>query len=173
MSIMATQLRLGTKHELEHTTSKRRAKKIAQDHLREDPKYYTHLLRMEKKVKSGEWNPSVSLRQQRFMCAEYGRKKAGKKTRTSMNEQQLREFCTKRVVRKKNPHLSGSLDFIGVYNKATAQKAKRLLRVSGIAGVKLTSFKDGKTTYYEIYVAKKRYNVGAIRQFIRLMQEKR
>jgi hypothetical protein len=173
MSTIAAQLRIGARHELEHTTSKRRAKKIAQDHLREDPKYYTHLLRMEKKVKSGEWNPSVSLRQQRFMCAEYGRKKAGKKTRTSMNKQQLREFCTKRVVRKKNPHLSGSLDFIGVYNKTTAQKAKRLLRISGIAGVKLTSFKDGGKSYYEIYVAKKRYDINAIRRFIKIMQEKR
>ncbi len=173
MSTMAIQLRIGAKHELEHTTSKHRAKKIAQDHLREDPKYYTHLLRMERKVKSGKWNPSVSKRQQRFMCAEYGRKKHGKTTRTGMSTRQLREFCTKRVKRKKNPHLSGSLDFIGVYDKATARKAKQLLRISGIAGVKLTSFKDGKTTYYEIYVAKKRYNVGAIRQFIRLMQEKR
>jgi len=54
MSTIAAQLRIGAKHELEHTTSKRRAKKIAQDHLREDPKYYTHLLRMEKKVK-GLW----------------------------------------------------------------------------------------------------------------------
>ena len=105
MSTIAAQLRIGAQHELEHTTSKRRAKKIAQDHLREDPKYYTHLLRMEKKVKSGEWNPSVSLRQQRFMCAEYGRKRRGEKTRTGMSKRQLREFCTKRVKRKNNPRL--------------------------------------------------------------------
>lgn len=127
---------------------------------------------LKSKVKP-KYNPSASRRQQRFMCADYGRKKAGKKTRTSMNKQQLREFCTKRVVRKKNPHLSGSLDFIGVYNKTTAQKAKRLLRISGIAGVKLTSFKDGGKSYYEIYVAKKRYDINAIRRFIKIMQEKR
>lgn len=176
MSTIAAQLRIGARHELEHTTSKRRAKKIAQDHLCEDPKYYTHLLRMKKKVKSGEWNPSTSVRQQRFMCAEYGRKKAGKATRTGMSKRQLREFCMERVKhtrRKKNPHLSGSLDFVGVYDKPTAQKAKRLLRISGIAGVKLTSFVDSGRTYYELYIAKKRYDLVAIRRFIRLMQEKR
>lgn len=52
-----SQLSVGTQHEREHTRSFARAKKIAQDHLREDPKYYTHLLRMEKLVKSGKWNP--------------------------------------------------------------------------------------------------------------------
>ena len=165
-----TQLQIGTQHELEHTASRKVAKKIAQDHLREDPKYYTHLMKMERKVKRGEWNPSVSKKQQWFMCAEYGRKKAGKKTRTSMSKRQLREFCMRR---KKNPHLSGSRDFIGVYDKTTAQKAKRLLRISGIAGVKLTSFKDGGKSYYEIYVAKKRYDINAIRRFIKIMQEKR
>jgi hypothetical protein len=117
--------------------------------------------------------PAVSKRQQKFMCMEYGRKKAGKKTRTEMSKRQLREFCMKRVVRKKNPHLSGSLDFIGVYNKTTAQKAKRLLRISGIAGVKLTSFKDGGKSYYELYVAKKQYDLQSIRLFIKIMQEKR
>lgn len=54
---MNWQLRTGAKHELEHTKSMKRAMKIAEDHLREDPKYYTHLLRMEKLVKSGKWNP--------------------------------------------------------------------------------------------------------------------
>lgn len=117
--------------------------------------------------------PSTSRRQQRFMCMEYGRKKAGKKTRTSMNKQQLREFCTKRVVRKKNPHLSGSRDFIGVYNKITVQKAKRILKISGVRGIKVTSFKDGATVYHELYVAKKKYNLAAIRLFIKMMQEKR
>jgi hypothetical protein len=167
---MAIQLRIGAKHELEHTTSKHRAKKIAQDHLREDPKYYTHLLRMEQKVKSGEWNPSVSKKQQRFMCAEYGRKKHGKKTHTGMTKMQLREFCMRR---KKNPHLSGSRDFIGTYDKKTVQKARRALTVGGIRGIKITSFKDGATTYYELYVAKRRYDVNAIRLFIKLMQESR
>jgi uncharacterized protein YneF (UPF0154 family) len=167
---IAWQLRKGTKHELEHTTSRRMARKIAQDHLREDPHYYTHLLQMEKKVRRGEWNPSVSAKQQRFMCAEYGRKKAGKKTRTEMSARQLKDFCIKR---KKNPHLSGALDFVGVYEKTTAQKAKRILKISGVRGIKVTSFKDGATTYYELYVAKKQYDLQSIRLFIKIMQEKR
>lgn len=45
-------------------------------------------------------NPAVSERQRRFMCADLGRKRAGKKTVTKMTEQQLRDFCVKR---KKNP----------------------------------------------------------------------
>ena len=41
--------------------------------------------------------PAVNKRQQRFMGAELARKRAGKKTRTKMTEQQLREFAgTKR-----------------------------------------------------------------------------
>jgi len=48
------QLRMGTKIEMEHTKSKRFAQKIAKDHLREFPNYYTHLIKMEKKLKSME-----------------------------------------------------------------------------------------------------------------------
>lgn len=43
------QLAMGIKSELEHTNNKTIAKSIAKDHLSEDPKYYTHLLAMEKK----------------------------------------------------------------------------------------------------------------------------
>jgi hypothetical protein len=43
-------------------------------------------------------NPAVSERQRRFMCAELGRLRAGKRTKTRMTEKQLRDFC-----RKKNP----------------------------------------------------------------------
>lgn len=38
--------------------------------------------------------PAVSAKQQRFMGAELGRKRAGKKTRTEMSEKQLEEFAT-------------------------------------------------------------------------------
>lgn len=117
--------------------------------------------------------PAVSKRQQKFMCMEYGRKKAGKKTRTEMSKRQLRDFCMKRVARKKNPHLSGSLDFVGIYNKTTVQKAKRILKISGVRGIKVTSFRDGSTTYYELYVAKKKYDLQSIRLFIKMIQEKR
>ncbi len=39
----------GIKVELEHTTSRSIAKEIAKDHLKEDPKYYTKLKKMESK----------------------------------------------------------------------------------------------------------------------------
>jgi len=44
------QIETGIKVELEHTKSKKIARKIALDHLNEFPTYYTHLLRMEKKL---------------------------------------------------------------------------------------------------------------------------
>lgn len=40
--------------------------------------------------------PAVSKKQQRFMGAELARKRAGKKTRTGMSEEQLREFASTR-----------------------------------------------------------------------------
>lgn len=45
------QLSMGTMHELEHTNSKREAKKIAKDHLKEHKYYYTYLKGMEKRMK--------------------------------------------------------------------------------------------------------------------------
>ena len=42
----------GIKMEKEHTPSKPIAKEIAKDHLRELPKYYTRLKKMEKKAKA-------------------------------------------------------------------------------------------------------------------------
>lgn len=46
-------------------------------------------------------NPAVSERQRRFMCAELGRKRKGRKTQTTMTESQLRDYCMKK--RKRNP----------------------------------------------------------------------
>jgi len=52
MKYSAKELKIGTKIEMEHTNSKRLATKIAKDHLREYPNYYTKgLLPMEKKLK--------------------------------------------------------------------------------------------------------------------------
>jgi len=45
------QLEIGKKIEMEHTRSKKVAEKIARDHLREFPNYYTELVKMEKKLK--------------------------------------------------------------------------------------------------------------------------
>lgn len=45
--------------------------------------------------------PAKSEKQRRFMGAELARKRAGKKTRTGMSEQQLRDFAAKPVAKKK------------------------------------------------------------------------
>jgi hypothetical protein len=55
--IAESQIRIGTKHELEHTTDRLIARKIACDHLKEDPKYYRHLASMEKRVRATGHNP--------------------------------------------------------------------------------------------------------------------
>ena len=39
--------------------------------------------------------PSVTAKQRRFMGADLARRRAGKKTRTGMTEEQLAEFATK------------------------------------------------------------------------------
>lgn len=44
--------------------------------------------------------PAKTERQRKFMGAELTRKRAGKKTRTGMSEQQLRDFARKRGRRK-------------------------------------------------------------------------
>jgi len=43
------ELAMGIKVEMEHTKNKEMAKKIALDHLYEDPKYYTKLKKIETK----------------------------------------------------------------------------------------------------------------------------
>ena len=44
------QLKIGTKIEMEHTKNVKVAEKIAKDHLREHPKYYTHFVKWEKSL---------------------------------------------------------------------------------------------------------------------------
>lgn len=44
--------------------------------------------------------PSESAKQQRFMGAELARLRSGRKTRTGMNESQLRDFARKRKGRR-------------------------------------------------------------------------
>lgn len=45
------ELEAGTQIEMEHTDDEEIARRIAIDHLTEDPKYYTHLIEMERKYK--------------------------------------------------------------------------------------------------------------------------
>lgn len=47
--------------------------------------------------------PSTSGKQRRFMGAELARKRAGRKTRTGMSEEQLREFAVK-ITASKTKH---------------------------------------------------------------------
>lgn len=37
--------------------------------------------------------PAKSERQRKMMCADLGRAKSGKKTKTGMSQKQLRDFC--------------------------------------------------------------------------------
>jgi hypothetical protein len=48
------QIRSGAQVELEHTKDLKKARKIAIDHLRENPRYYDYLVEMEKRMKAGE-----------------------------------------------------------------------------------------------------------------------
>jgi hypothetical protein len=57
MKISKSEIKAGTKHEMEHTKSKKVAKKIAMDHLKEHPLYYNKtegLPAMEKKLQKIE-----------------------------------------------------------------------------------------------------------------------
>jgi hypothetical protein len=57
MKIKKADVARGTKHEMEHTKSKKLAKKIAMDHLKEHPLYYDKkvgLKSFEKKLKRKE-----------------------------------------------------------------------------------------------------------------------
>lgn len=60
--IAESQIRIGAKHELEHTTDRSIARKIACDHLKDDPKYYTHLAKMEKMYKKNVMSADKALR---------------------------------------------------------------------------------------------------------------
>jgi hypothetical protein len=48
--VNAEELKMGTKIEMEHTSSRWLAQKIAMDHLIEFPNYYTELIKMEKRL---------------------------------------------------------------------------------------------------------------------------
>ena len=54
VKINQSELAKGITHEMEHTKNVLVAKKIALDHLVEDPLYYTHLEEMERKYSKEE-----------------------------------------------------------------------------------------------------------------------
>ena len=53
-SISKVQIRMGTQHELEHTSSRKVARRIAMDHLKEHPQYYTFLNKAERQMSLAE-----------------------------------------------------------------------------------------------------------------------
>lgn len=115
-------------------------------------------------------NPSSTERQRRFMCAEYGRKKAGKKTTTGMTKAQLREFCKKPLKgsrepigrRKHNPHLtSGKWRFVGMFQKGDVGAVKRILQIHGIAHkVTADHTKHKQPGYKELYVQRETWQTA-------------
>ena len=66
-------------------------------------------------------NPASSERQRKFMCAELGRLRAGKKTRTGMKEKSLRDFCRK----SKNPVTSSKRSMLKRVVKETAEYLRK------------------------------------------------
>ena len=52
------QLEMGIEVELEHTSDRKVSEKIAKDHLREFPDYYTRLKKMEAEAKR-YWNKKI------------------------------------------------------------------------------------------------------------------
>lgn len=43
MDAVTKELKIGIKHEMEHTKDKKVSKEIALDHMKEDPKYYSNM----------------------------------------------------------------------------------------------------------------------------------
>jgi len=115
-------------------------------HLADDMKYY------EMK------NPAVSRRQQRFMCAEYGRLRSGRRSRSGIGRTAAKEFCMRR---KKNPHLtSGRWRFVGMFAKADTPSVKRMLKIHGIKNRVTKDRYKGEKGMRELYVERAAWQVA-------------
>lgn len=109
-----------------------------------------------------EQNPADTERQRRFMCAEYGRKKRGEKTRTGMTRTQLREYCSLPV--QENPHLSAKWDFVGMFPREIIGRARKLLKAHGFKMKVTRDLYTHDPKYRELYVGK-----GQFRQVYTLL----
>lgn len=106
-------------------------------------------------------NPSVSKRQQKFMCADYGRAKAGKSTRTGMKKAKLREYCKTRVTRKSNPHLtSGKWRFVGFIHQKFVSQARRQLKIHGVANKVTKDHAKHDPKFRELYASRDKYEIA-------------
>lgn len=90
-------------------------------------------------------NPAASEKQRRFMCAELGRKRAGKRTQTGMTERQLRDFC-----RKNNPsikHIKDDIYELWSRGRSVSQLAKQygmaVSQVNQIVDALFNKYKGG------------------------------
>lgn len=92
------QLEMGIKAELEHTKNKSLAKEIAKDHLKEDPKYYTKLKKMESKslTEKSHWAKRKSENGKKTVKQEYSTHKKRRNETGAAREQNRRVRNTER-----------------------------------------------------------------------------
>lgn len=93
------QLKMGIKAELEHTSSREMAKEIAKDHLKEDPKYYSKLKKMEESVQLTEkshWKQRKTSGGKKAVKDEYSQHKKRRNSTGAAREQDRRKRNTKR-----------------------------------------------------------------------------
>ncbi len=85
-SLKATELEAGTKVEMEHTDDPKVAQKIAMDHLKEDPHYYTKLIAVEGKAPEVKKLARHQIAMHNFSFVEAKFLKPGKYTATDGNK---------------------------------------------------------------------------------------
>lgn len=91
------QLKMGIEAELEHTSSKEMAKEIAKDHLKEDPKYYTKLKKMEESItEKSHWAQRKTSKGKKSVGKEYSTHKKRRNSTGAAKEQDRRKRNTKR-----------------------------------------------------------------------------
>lgn len=86
------QLKMGIEAELEHTNDRQMALEIAMDHLKEDPKYYTKL----KKIEESHWNQRKTSNGKKAVDKEYKQHKKRRNATGAARDQDKRNRATKR-----------------------------------------------------------------------------
>jgi len=110
--ISVSQIQRGTIHELEHTTDRAIARKIAMDHLKEDPKYYTHLAKMEKQYKKNPFSGEKAVKLTKKLIRAYEafrQENPGK----SYHDQKFMSY-----MKELEKYAIGSVPYIGTLAKA-------------------------------------------------------
>jgi hypothetical protein len=93
------QLKMGVEAELEHTSNREMAEEIAKDHLKEDPKYYTKLKKMEESksiTEKSHWDQRKSSSGKKAVGKEYSQHKKTRNATGAAREQDKRKRNTKR-----------------------------------------------------------------------------